>query len=274
MMYLQDFLFNQNNTEVRRKYFYFTLISIIGIMLLTGPYHSLVTDYVKILYPNGQVFGGSFLDIFLNKKNIYNILRFSSLVFIALSLIKKIRKWGLLFCLFTFHSFQYFHYKLTPYAWNFNTHLSFFLLVLCLSYFLEGTKYEKDFKSFTISFPIFYIGTLYFQAGISKLFHGGFDWITSGRTLLQFSYFLGTDFGRSVVALPYMAQIISFISVVVELLVIFFIFVPKTYRVLGILLVMFHVGIKLTMDISFWHLIVLFPALFVFGNPGFQYERR
>ena len=128
--------------------------------------------------------------------------------------------------------------------------------------------FRVSFISFTlmsssISFPILYAGSLYLQAGLSKLIHGGIEWVSSGRTVLQYSYFLGTDFGKNLLAIDYMPELISFTSIGVELLVFFFIFSTKFYKYIGLILIGFHLGIFLTMNITFWHLIHLYPALFL-----------
>jgi hypothetical protein len=105
-------------------------------------------------------------------------------------------------------------------------------------------------------------------------FRGGIEWIITGRSVQQFSYFLGTDLGREVVSYKGAPQVISLVSVLVELSIIIFIFLPKTYRYLGISLILFHLGIKIIMDISFWHLIALFPALFIYSKTGYKIESK
>lgn len=272
MNYFNNFLFEQYDITKRQNWLYYSLLVTILILILLGPYHVLAIDYAEILFKKEITIGGMF-DVFLKNKLWYFALRYSIVIFLLFSIYKKYRKWYLLITLILFHLFQYLHYRLTPYAWNYNTHLSFFLLILTVSYFSEKTKYNSLISSFSISFPIFYVGCLYFQSGLSKLIYGGVDWIITGRTVLQFSYFLGTDLGRYVLAIPNAAQTISFFSILIELSVIFLIFFPKLYKIIGVLMICFHLGIKLTMNISFWHLIILFPALFIIGQSGFDCKK-
>ncbi len=261
MIFLENFLFNQDNIEGRRNYLLTSLILVIITLIIFGPYHSLLIDYTNIIFTKEITPYGLF-DIFLRNKFAYSALRYSIIIPLAISLILKNKKWFLLISLLLFHIFQYIHYKVTPYAWNFNTHLSFFLLAFVIAEFLKGSKYEKEFHSFSISFPLIYIGCLYFQAGLSKLIYGGTEWISTGRTLTQFTYFIGTDMGKLLLSLDHFPQIVSFGTVMLELSIIFIIFFKKFRPVLGIVLILFHTGIYLTMNILFWHLIFLYPALF------------
>ena len=256
---LESFMFYQSNYKQIQITFIRMILVVISIMMIFGPYHELVGEYAKIIFEN-EITPWSLFDSIIINSFLYNIVRYSVFVLCIINLVWD-NKYLLLLLLIVFTVFQYINYSLTPYAWNFNNHLIFFLLVLSFSKFFVETRYQQITGSFSVSFPLLYIGILYFQAGLSKLIHGGVDWVLTGRTLRQFSFFLGQNQLKFLMNKIYVSEFFSLLTIIVELSVIFFIIRPNKHKYLAILLITFHLSIYLVMDISFWHLVVFYPVL-------------
>lgn len=151
--------------------------------------------------------------------------------------------------------------------WNYNTHLNLFLL--CLAFdpsSADGNSPSKRAKQRTsaiLYFMRFEVAILYLQAGLSKLIHGGPFWYakTPYVHLVLQDRFGKTLFGE----VPNVVALLGALVLVVELLLPFLLLNCKT-RTFGVFLaILLHVSFYFTLGISFWHLWVLFPALFLVG---------
>lgn len=264
MSFVERFLFHQSDVERRREYFIKSLLLTIITYLILGPYDSLIVDIHLMMSEQNE----TLFDLILRDAFYYQVVRYSCVLMCVLSLNKLIRKFTFpVVCLLLF-IFQYVHFALLPERWNFNTHLLFFSTLITISLYFERNPHRGMMNSFSLSFPILYTGTLYLQAGLSKIIHSGPQWLR-GDTILQNTYFTGTEFGRYLITFGFISPLMATATILCELSVIFLI-ISSRYRATGILLILLHVGIFIFMRISFWNLIALYPALFILGKPGLQ----
>ncbi len=156
--------------------------------------------------------------------------------------------------------------SLTPRLWNNVFHVHLFLLYYCLasavSLFAPGALAEK-LSSFALTAMQLQVGLVYLLAGISKLRVSGFGWFTGGRTLLASTLFRGTPLGHRIVAVPALRRSMGMATAAFELGAPALLLWPGMHVWLALMAVTFHLGVLAVMRISFWHLWVFFPALFV-----------
>jgi hypothetical protein len=177
----------------------------------------------------------------------------------------------------TFLVLNYYTAQFTGSAWNYDTHLNFFAAALCLAKSdarpsldgllgWTGPASERDAQqaSFALAFMQLYVALLYFQAGVAKLISPGLIWFTSGVTPYYFTAIAGTALGQYLTQWPWIFQVFTALSGLFE-----FSFLPlmlwrRTRRAAVFAAMAFHLGTYLVMDISFWHLWMLYPALFLY----------
>lgn len=143
--------------------------------------------------------------------------------------------------------------------YNYNTHLNLFLIAIAIGDIFKAMKI--DVEQYVFSFSRFYVAVFYFQAGITKIIHAGFEWF-NGRTAWVFSMEMGTPLGMFMTNYPELFTIGSIIIVLFELtfLPLYLLKIHVEKLVLGAF--MLHMTVFLTMGISFWHMWIIFPALF------------
>jgi hypothetical protein len=156
-----------------------------------------------------------------------------------------------------------------PATWSYNSHLNLYMAVVA---FTDGAGHRAGrddqaagdrIASLAMALMQTGVGAIYLQAGFSKLRHGGWEWIRTGRTLRGSVALMGTPLARRWLRDENAARVVSAASVAFELL-----FLPALLsgkvdrRLLGAAGVAFHVGTWLIFRISFWQLAALYPALF------------
>jgi hypothetical protein len=274
MKYLDNFLFCQPNADARRELFMRSLLAILSLLLIWGPYHPITLDFYNILYPNALETSSNPFLIFLKDKSYYSFLQLLTFISVVSCFYKRGRKVSLVGATLLFITFQYVNYLLTPSTWLYNTHLIHFLVILALTELFQKTKYEKDMVSFSLAYPILYIGLIYFQSGMGKMLTGGLQWITTGAVLKQFPVLIESTFGEFISTTHLLPEFLSLATIVIQFSIIFLIFKPKIYPLLGLFLIVFHILIALTVKVLFWYLILLYPALFIFKIFTFKSNKN
>ncbi|MFF9199688.1 hypothetical protein ACF09L_31245 [Streptomyces sp. NPDC014779] len=162
-------------------------------------------------------------------------------------------------------------------AWNYNSNLNVYLLLLSLTdsrgSLAQTDPAEDDGSAEEVAAAVLlamrlYYGCLYFQSGLSKMLLSGPAW-ADGRTLRGSWAELGTRAGKWLSRRPVtVAAAASAATLAFELLF------PAAQivlrgrpRALGAASLALHASIKATMDISFWHHAVHALPLFVL-DPG------
>ncbi len=164
--------------------------------------------------------------------------------------------------------------SLAPEPWAFNTHLLFFALFLICTQSADAYSLLKPSGpiselhvrngSAAISVMQLYVAVLYFQTGFSKLLHSGPDWFTSGDTAQFFMARIGTLIGVALANIPTVAVVGSLLTGLFELAFLFvFLIWYRATPVLICVAILFHLSMFVALGIAFWHLWILFPALFL-----------
>jgi len=192
----------------------------------------------------------------------------------------------------TFLIFNYYTSQFSLPAWNYNTHLNFFLFAMCFSicdrYFSlqkilskqgnnqEQTTLESTRNSNVLAFMQFYVLFLYFQAFTCKLLYcGGLEWFISGRVAFITTIMYEVPLGMMLSQWPEVFAVMTVAVGIIELSAIFIYFLMPQLRTLIVLvLIATHFGMYLILDISFWHLWILFPALFLFYSNSKEQNKN
>lgn len=108
----------------------------------------------------------------------------------------------------------------------------------------------------------------YFQAGVSKLIHGGIDWALEGTTLQIAMLRQGVALGLYLAQFPTLLKFASILTLIWELIFPLYYLVPKTRKYLLSVAILFHLSTWFTLGIDFSHLwnftlsiLILQPAL-------------
>lgn len=169
------------------------------------------------------------------------------------------------------HSVLAYHdYSLFPSSWNFLSHLIYF--GAALSFYEIMRNYSpnraREAASLAVAFMMLTVGLIYFQAFLAKLSHSGWDWFLTGNTVKHYVAVHGTSLGRWLADHEWFGPASGMGTLMFEAG-----FLPaialcrnRDLRWLAFAGMSFHIGIWMTMDISFWHLWFFYPALFR-SNP-------
>ncbi|WP_371623986.1 hypothetical protein OG245_14825 [Streptomyces sp. NBC_01116] len=161
-----------------------------------------------------------------------------------------------------------------PRFWNYNSHLSLFVLAAAAADVREpadGHRSEavEQLQSVAIASMQLGAATIYSQAGLSKLLHGGKEWITSGDTVRGSLVLLGTPAGVEVSRNDRLMRLVAVATVLGETAMLPLLIARwGDRRLLGVAAVGFHLLTRRYLGISFWHLWWLHPALFVLPLDG------
>jgi hypothetical protein len=146
--------------------------------------------------------------------------------------------------------------SVTPF-WNYNTHLNFFL------FGMGWGETAPRYRAAVLNGMRLFIGWLYFQAGLSKLLFAGPAWALTGRTLFTYALVLEGPLGGWVAHHPALSPWLAVLGLGFELVFLPLLVLGVSRRALGGAGLLFHLGIWLVLGISFWHLCLLYPALFL-----------
>lgn len=226
------------------------LVSLAIIILITrGPYNEF-SVYSFILFNGSSVISG----FFLPSKYIIIIL------LLAQFLNKKLCPLFSSLAAVIFLVFNWYAANSSPSdVYNYNTHLNLFLIAIAIGdIFLVM---HRDVEKYVFSFSRFYVAVFYFQSGITKVIHAGFEWL-NGRTAWVFSMEMGTPLGKYMTNYPELFAIGSTVIVLFELT-----FLPlylMKFRIEKLVIGAFilHMSVFVTMHIAFWHMWMIYPALF------------
>ncbi|MFK7824916.1 MAG: hypothetical protein AB8G05_12210 [Oligoflexales bacterium] len=178
-------------------------------------------------------------------------------------------------------------------VWNYNTHINFFLVALNFTrsgeYYsidrlffrrdtsLKSTK-ERERASIYISFVQFFVALIYWNAGYSKLIKGGLKWFTEGESIFSFMALTAqqsnSNLGLELAIQPLIARIMGISTGIFELGFILALSLFSGSVRLGLISLAFHCVIHSSMNVPFFHLWFLYPALFLFHNGSLKVLKR
>lgn len=231
---------------------------IIAVLLTFGPYTGFVA-FAGRLYLEGrlhEVVGDHFAT-----------LRAASIVFaLALALLPRLAVvWAPILTL-VFGLLNHYCASLTPTLWSYNAHLNLFVAgvaVVETAARWRVKEIDQVWVERLFAFAQVYVAVFYFQSGLAKVVHGGVEWLTTGRAGWIFAIEMGTDLGRRMAEYPLLFPVGSTAIVVFELLFLPLFLTGRFRRFLVLGATGLHLTIWATFDISFWHLWLLYPALFL-----------
>ena len=120
-----------------------------------------------------------------------------------------------------------------------------------------------SFSCTTILLMRWQVGLIYFFAGVVKVIHGGIDWALKAKSLHFVVLTNGTRLGRFLLSDFRSRRAASIGALILELFLPFLLFFPSLYPLFAFLALSFHFATYGMFGISFWHLWVFFPALFL-----------
>jgi hypothetical protein len=246
-----DRIFSQPITARRFALLRISLGLIIAVLVTFGPYGSFYTNTAAFLYEPGPLL--PFLPAL--SPSLFYLLRalvvFSSILFAGGWLLR----WMAPLTALSFFVFNYYVSCFAGAQWSYNVHLNLFLFLWWIS------LKKKDSTEFVVGFMQLYVAMLYFQTGLSKLMHGGLRWFTEGETIYTNALLLGGERGAFFAQYEWLFPLAGIATALFELG-----FLPAYLlgfrRLLCVAGVLFHLGIFLMLGISFWHMWLLYPALF------------
>jgi hypothetical protein len=165
-------------------------------------------------------------------------------------------------------------------AWNYNSNLNVYLLLLSLidsrgSLATKGADEASSEAAAVLVAMRMYYACLYFQSGLSKLLRSGPSW-ADGRTLRGSWAELGTRAGKWLSLRPMgVAAVASALALGFELLYpAAQVALRRRPQAAGLASLAFHVSVKATMDISFWHHAVHALPLYVLPPEAERHTAR
>lgn len=257
-------LWAQDNVAGRLQLFAVLLAIAITILLLLGPYDGFSYELALVFDSDSRNVETGLLSVsqptrwfaFAASLAVVGCLARQSARLAGLALILASSGFGVL---------AWAAARLTPLVWSYNSHLVIFGLLTGLALVLERGRNGAGTRmgSFSLGFAQLYVCCFYFQSALSKLLNVGPDWFTSGRTAWVYASEFGTLMGTQLANYP---SIFSWFSVVVGLLELAFLpaFVcfPRLRLWLPTAAVLMHLAFWTVLDISFWHIWILYPAIF------------
>ncbi|MDY7225120.1 HTTM domain-containing protein [Hyalangium rubrum] len=268
-------LFEQNEPLTRLALMRIALGLVTVAYVVLEPYHRFLLDTRELLYSPSPLF--AFVPP-LDRTGLWVLEGATVVAGILFTLGYRTRAAAIAFSVL-FAVWNYYVACFSRPTWVYNTHLNFFLWALCFCpagarWSLDARRRstapgselsERQLASFGMAFMQLYIAVLYFQAGLSKVLNSGFVWFILGQTPLIQTAQVGTEFGMQLTRVPELFTAFNLYAGVLE-----FGFLPATLllgrvpRPMALMAILFHVGVGLTMKVSFWHLFLLYPALFLY----------
>lgn len=267
---LHAFFLAQPNSAARIEAVRLSVAMIILILLLWGPYAAFYGD-AGFLYQPGDAFGlpaGAL--VFLEP------VRWMTIAAAVLSFTRLPPLVPTVGLLIGFALVNILILGFPSRLWAFTTHLLAFLGIIAIALarepgMMQGHPTERlrssakpAAASFAIAAMQCVVVTLYFQTGLSKLWHSGLDWFSSGRTAIVFAHQFGTPAGQWLLGCPEFFRVGSVMVGVLELGFPFFFLFERLRKPLIGAAIVFHCITLVILNISFWHLWMVFPALFFF----------
>ncbi len=267
-------LFEQEAVPWRLAYMRVALGSSVTVLAVYGPFDRFFSDNVWLYDP-----GGLFAKVPVLGAASLAALRMTTIVaslMLAAGACTRVSAWltALSFFLLNGYTAQF-----TQPSFNYDTHLNLFLLaiasadsgrVLSLDAHWRSSAPTADERagSVALGFMQIYVAMLYGQAFLAKLLLSGPAWFWTGDVVLVQTLRIGTGFGRWLSRWPDVFRAIGILTGVFELSVGWALLRGGRVRNAGAgAALAFHFGTWLVLGISFWHLVVLLPPLFLLRGP-------
>lgn len=145
--------------------------------------------------------------------------------------------------------------------WNYNTHV-LLISLLCL---ITGCKSygRQQADDDLVSGISLLFGLVYFQAGLSKIVYSGAEWMNSGLSIFVHLEDFNPNLSAILGGHKWLFQSAGYMTVLGELILGLLFILPRTTIWAASLAFLFHLLVWVSFGISFWHLWIFFPAVYL-----------
>lgn len=192
------------------------------------------------------------------------------LAFVSIAIIIKPKKSLFHFVQFLCGSlYLFFGFLNNDLIWNYNTHV---LLISFLNLLTRSKYFEADHNRDLQNALSLIFASIYLQAATSKLHISGIDWMASGSNiylnLLDFNPIISNFLSGNKIVFMFL----GWLTVIGELLLAILFIIPRFRKTGALLALLFHCGIWLFFNISFWHLWIFLPATYLSANDIIRFK--
>tara|TARA_Y100001968_G_C19422580_1_gene752595 strand:+ start:671 stop:1450 length:780 start_codon:yes stop_codon:yes gene_type:complete len=235
-----------------------TLAIVIAILVSSKEYGLFYPRYHKFYIRNS-----SSIESFILK--YYFQIRILNLICCSLCLFEIAGITSFITMLLTFSFIDFYTSRFSPSIWPNLFHLYTFGIFSLIGNILIKSDlfYTSDFTELIILILQIQVGIIYLFAGISKLIHGGLEWYRDPKPLKLVLLMRGTLIGKYITSNSFMMSSIAKFSLLFELFLPTLLIFPSFHHIFALLAFLFHISIYMTLRISFWHLWIFYPALFL-----------
>jgi hypothetical protein len=270
---LDRLLFEQPAVASRLAYLRIAVGASVALLVACGPFGEFFSVQRELYQSNGLL---AWLPVLAAWQ--LTVLRVVTLVSALLLLFGYRTRAASVVCATTFFLLNGYTAAFTFPAFNYDTHLNLCLALLCFcdsgahwsidSWQRPAAAHESAAPNGSFALGAMQLGValLYLQAFLAKLLFGGPAWFLNGDVVLLHTLRIGSAFGRWLCQFPEVFAAIGVVTGLFELTVSWALLRGGRVSALAALAaICFHFGTWLVLDISFWHLVVLLPPLFVVG---------
>ncbi len=125
---------------------------------------------------------------------------------------------------------------------------------------------KDELNSFLLFSCQVIVAMVFLQAFLTKIACCGSEWFTSGQTIYGWAVLNGTSLGRDLARSDLVYPMMSMSVLILEPLIAIGLLFKRSQGYCALLALAFHALVELTVDISFWHLWLLYPGLFILFN--------
>lgn len=147
--------------------------------------------------------------------------------------------------------------------WNYNTHIIIISILTFITSLRAETKSKNSIvqKDLVLAMSLIF-AAIYYQAAISKMVVSGVDWMNSGLSiythLMKFNPTLSSWLDGNLI----LFKMAGWLTVIGELILGTLFIFQRTRRLAAVISTAFHIMLWLTLNISFWHLWIFYPAIY------------
>ena len=274
---IEDFLFAQPNVDFRIFVVRLAVSLVVVSYTIVGPFDHFHVDAASLLYrPEGLL-------SFIPQLGTWGFFGLKFVVIVSgitWAVGYKTRASNVVFAL-SYLAFAYYVAHFSTQIFSYITHLNFFALILCfvntarfwsLDWVLDPTRRarpysqaRREFASFALAFMQLYLVAFYVQAGVNKLRIGGVDWFLTGGTPYYGAFISGTTPGLAMTRFRWLYNGVALFTGFFEM-GFFLILWRKIRPFYAVMVIGFHFGILLNMNIFFYQLSAVVPLLFLFED--------
>lgn len=275
--YFDRFFFSQANSVRRLGYIRISTALVLLIMLSVGPYSNFFPRSGNLIERATPGLTRYFPQLSVLQ---FELLKYAVLISAAVLAIGVLPRISAAVCSVLFFLFNGYVSSFGT-SWNQSTHLHLILLLLCFApaskelalfrrYKTENhSAKDLQFTSWCIASLQLLFAGIYFNAAVGKLNVAGIDWFLTGsrieQTMIYTKVFSGVSQLEYVLGFPWLFPVMGIMTAIFEFGFLPALLITQRTRVLGVIALVFHISIELSLDVFFYHLWLLIPSIFILG---------